>query len=188
MGCTPRGSKHPSARPAGAALGRACSPPGASLGNLKRMLTHDADWLCSLLGASAGRIALAGCKAVHPKLHQIAGQNPNINFVRVEYNEELGKALSIRMLPFAQFHGPKGLHEAMAVSLAPKVLRRYRKALERYEGHADYIQYNAEYRLPEEIQELLDDGDVTARKVARVEMTREQLEGAFTTEEGRGQN
>ena len=61
---------------------------------------------------------------MHPKLHQIAGQNPNINFVRVEYNEELGKALSIRMLPFAQFHGPKGLHEAMAVSLAPKVLRR----------------------------------------------------------------
>ena len=89
---------------------------------------------------------------MHPKLHQIAGQNPNINFVRVEYNEELGKAL------------------------------------ERYEGHAEYIEYNSEYRLPEEIQELLDDGDVTARKVARVEMSREQLEGAFTTEEGRGEN
>ena len=91
-------------------------------------------------------------------------------------------------LPAAACNGPRQhLSQVLRLvvcleNLAPQALRRYRKALERYEGHADYIQYNAEYRLPEEIQELLDDGEAT--KVARVEMAREQLEGTFTTKEG----
>ena len=123
-----------------------------------------------------------GCKALHPKLHQIAMQNPSVTFVRVEFGgetEALAKAMGIRLLPFAQFFGPEGLHETMACSLAPDHLKRFRKALEKYTPWAEESGVPHGFianALPDELQQFLEDGDITARQLASVEWAREHLE------------
>ena len=129
-----------------------------------------------------------GCKALHPKLHQIAMQNPSVTFVRVEFGgetEALAKAMGIRLLPFTQFFGPEGLHETMACSLAPDHLKRFRKALEKYTPWAEESGVPHGFianALPDELQQFLEDGDITARQLASVEWAREHLEVSFFQE------
>lgn len=73
-----------------------------------------------------------GCRALYPKLVRIARDEPEVLFIKVNYDENrsLCRRLNVTKLPFAHFYNGSGIPLAtMPVSLAPGNLERFRLAL-----------------------------------------------------------
>eukprot|EP00250_Pteridium_aquilinum_P008554 c18032_g1_i1 orf=574-1200(+) len=65
-------------------------------------------------------VGCRSCKAVHPKICQIAADNPDIDVLKVNFydNNALCRSLKVSILPFFQFYqGKEGLVDAFSCSL-----------------------------------------------------------------------
>lgn len=73
------------------------------------------------------------CKALHPKLCQLAENHPDTLVLKVEFdsNKALAKALGVKVLPFFQFYrGAEGRVAAFSASVAK--VQRLRDALSQH--------------------------------------------------------
>lgn len=75
----------------------------------------------------------AACRALYPKLLKIAGVHKDVKFlcINVEDNQDIARALGIKMLPFFQlYRGPEG-----KVDEFPASITRSAKIVEAIERH-----------------------------------------------------
>lgn len=74
------------------------------------------------------------CRSLAPKLKQIAQQNPDVMFLKLNYGDhaQLCKSIDVRVLPLLQFYKGAELLDRFACSLQPMHLKKLRRALEKY--------------------------------------------------------
>lgn len=73
------------------------------------------------------------CRSVHPKICQIAEKNPDVKFVKVNYEENKSMCYSLRIhvLPFFQFYrGAQG--RLCSFSCTNATIKKFRDALEKH--------------------------------------------------------
>lgn len=74
-----------------------------------------------------------GCKALHPKICQIAEQNPDVQFLQVNYEEHKSMcySLTVHVLPFFRFY--RGAHgRVCSFSCTNATIKKFRDALAKY--------------------------------------------------------
>lgn len=74
-----------------------------------------------------------GCKALHPKICQLAGLNPNAIFLQVNYEElkPMCHSLQVHVLPFFRFYkGPEGKLCSFSCTIA--TIKKFKDALSKY--------------------------------------------------------
>lgn len=74
-----------------------------------------------------------GCKALHPKICQIAEMNPDVQFLQVNYEEHKSMcySLNVHVLPFFRFY--RGAHGRLcSFSCTNATIKKFRDALEKH--------------------------------------------------------
>ncbi|CAN8311745.1 unnamed protein product [Cochlearia groenlandica] len=74
-----------------------------------------------------------GCKALHPKLCQLAEQNPDVEFLQVNYEEHKSMcySLGVHVLPFFRFY--RGAHgRVCSFSCTNATIKKFRNALAKH--------------------------------------------------------
>ncbi|KAL0732504.1 hypothetical protein Bca4012_008713 [Brassica carinata] len=74
-----------------------------------------------------------GCKALHPKLCQLAEQNPDVQFLQVNYEEHKSMcySLGVHVLPFFRFY--RGAHgRVCSFSCTNATIKKFRDALAKH--------------------------------------------------------
>lgn len=106
---------------------------------------HSPQELVDSLVAAGDRLAIVdfyspgcgGCRALHPKICQLAEQNPNAIFLKVNYEElkSMCHSLHIHVLPFFRFYrGAEG--RLCSFSCTNATIKKFKDALAKY-GVAD---------------------------------------------------
>ncbi|KAJ9541206.1 hypothetical protein OSB04_027712 [Centaurea solstitialis] len=75
-----------------------------------------------------------GCRALHPKLCQLAEMNPDVQFLHVNYEEHKSMcySLNVHVLPFFRFYrGPTVVFVALVVPM-PRFIKKFRDALTKH--------------------------------------------------------
>ncbi|MCD7466397.1 hypothetical protein HAX54_003049 [Datura stramonium] len=74
-----------------------------------------------------------GCKALHPKMCQLAEMNPDVQFLQVNYEEHKSMcySLNVHVLPFFRFYrGAEG--RVCSFSCTNATIKKFKDALEKY--------------------------------------------------------
>ncbi|XP_056842141.1 thioredoxin-like 1-1, chloroplastic isoform X2 [Raphanus sativus] len=74
-----------------------------------------------------------GCKALHPKICQLAEQNPDVQFLQVNYEEHKSMcySLGVHVLPFFRFY--RGAHgRVCSFSCTNATIKKFRDALAKH--------------------------------------------------------
>lgn len=80
-------------------------------------------------------VGCRSCKAVHPKICQIAADNPDIEVLKINFydNNALCKSLNVSILPFFHFYrGKEGRIDAFSCSLTK--INKLRAAVAKHKG------------------------------------------------------
>ncbi|KAF8089594.1 hypothetical protein N665_0501s0008 [Sinapis alba] len=102
----------------------------SSAQDLVDSLTNAADKLVVVDFFSPG---CGGCKALHPKLCQLAEQNPDVQFLQVNYEEHKSMcySLGVHVLPFFRFY--RGAHgRVCSFSCTNATIKKFRDALAKH--------------------------------------------------------
>ncbi|KAK6261657.1 hypothetical protein QUC31_007473 [Theobroma cacao] len=102
---------------------------------------HSADELVDSLQNAGDRLVIidfyspgcGGCKALHPKICQLAEQNPNAIFLEVNYEDlnNMCQCLDIHVLPFFRFYkGAKG--RVCSFSCTNATIKKFKDALAKH--------------------------------------------------------
>lgn len=105
-----------------------------------RELTSAEDLVDSLLKAGDKLVVVdffspgcGGCKALHPKLCQLAGMNPDVQFLQVNYEEHKSMcySLNVHVLPFFRFYrGAEG--RVCSFSCTNATIKKFKDALAKH--------------------------------------------------------
>ncbi|KAK3011835.1 hypothetical protein RJ639_010829 [Escallonia herrerae] len=74
-----------------------------------------------------------GCKALHPKICQLAEMNPDVQFLQVNYEEHrsMGYALNVHVLPFFRFY--RGAHGRLcSFSCTNATIKKFKDAIAKH--------------------------------------------------------
>ncbi|XWS60522.1 hypothetical protein CRYUN_Cryun07bG0042900 [Craigia yunnanensis] len=155
---------------------------------------HSAEELVDSLRNSGDRLVIidfyspgcGGCKALHPKICQLAEQNPNAIFLEVNYEElnNMCQCLNIHVLPFFRFYrGAEG--RLCSFSCTSSTIKKFKDALAKH--GADRCSLGPAKGLDEsELMKLVSSGELSTNlqlpsiKEERVEdllMRRMELSG-----------
>ncbi|VFQ91074.1 unnamed protein product [Cuscuta campestris] len=80
-----------------------------------------------------------GCKALHPKICQLAEMNPGIQFLQVNYEEHKSMcySLNVHVLPFFRFYrGPQG--RVCSFSCTNATIKKFKDAIAKYGGESGH--------------------------------------------------
>ncbi|CAI9104829.1 OLC1v1003596C1 [Oldenlandia corymbosa var. corymbosa] len=109
--------------------------------NMKEVLGAQ-DLVDSLLNAGDKLVVVdffspgcGGCKALHPKICQLAGQNPDVLFLQVNYetHKSMCYSLNVHVLPFFRFY--RGAHGRLcSFSCTNATIKKFKDALAKYGG------------------------------------------------------
>jgi thiol-disulfide isomerase/thioredoxin len=80
------------------------------------------------------------CRALHPKLCKIAVQNPDVIFLKIEFddNKEMCRSMGVKVLPyFHMYKGKDGKVASFSASLSK--VNRLREALAEHAGNGNIV-------------------------------------------------